>query len=405
LVAAAVDQDYGLSGRLFQEYQKQQKALGEAIAVLDSTSRQILNDGFNDAMNAATQGRMIQAVAAVVALSLVIIVVQFISVSIARRLTGLVAYSRRLAAGDLTGDLDIARSNDEIGSLATVLVETVAKLREVFNGIQQVSTDVATGSEEMLDSSENVSHGANLQAASVEEVSASIEEMNANIKQSAATAEKTESLAKQVAGEAEQGGRAVSETSSAMKEIAEKISIIEKIARQTNLLALNAAIEAARAGEAGKGFAVVAAEVRKLAERSGHAAGEISGLSSSSLKVAEQAVEVLGKMVPDIRHTAELIQEMAASSHEQHAGVTQVNKAVQDLDQVIQANAAAAEELAATSGTLSGRSEQLVQSMNFFKLDNEGGIAEPAALLSSQDAVAIEDMPPETDGDEDFEKF
>ena len=163
----------------------------------------------------------------------------------------------------------------------------------------------------------------------------------------------------------------MTETVSAMKEIATKISIIEEIARQTNLLALNAAIEAARAGEHGKGFAVVASEVRKLAERSQSAAGEISQLSTSSVAIAEQAGEMLNKMLPDIQKTAELVQEISASSKEQDTGADQINKAIQQLDQVIQQNAGSAEEMASTTEELSSQAEQLKATIAFFTLDTK----------------------------------
>jgi methyl-accepting chemotaxis protein len=156
-----------------------------------------------------------------------------------------------------------------------------------------------------------------------------------------------------------------------MKEIANKISIIEEIARQTNLLALNAAIEAARAGEHGKGFAVVAAEVRKLAERSQKAAGEINQLSATTLRVSEKSGEMLDKLVPDIQRTAELVQEISAASKEQDTGAEQINKALQQLEQVIQQNASAAEEMASTTEELTGQSEQLVSALGFFHTGDE----------------------------------
>uniref|UniRef100_UPI00048B0666 methyl-accepting chemotaxis protein n=1 Tax=Desulfomicrobium escambiense TaxID=29503 RepID=UPI00048B0666 len=201
-----------------------------------------------------------------------------------------------------------------------------------------------------------------------EEVSSSMEEMSSNIRQNADNATQTEKIALKAAQDAQAGGQAVVQAVGAMKNIAEKISIVEEIARQTNLLALNAAIEAARAGEHGKGFAVVAAEVRKLAERSGTAAAEISELSSSTVSVADQAGQMLTKLVPDIQRTAELVQEISAASNEQNAGAEQINKALQQLDQVIQQNASASEEMASTSEELSSQAEQLQSTISFFHL-------------------------------------
>ena len=200
-----------------------------------------------------------------------------------------------------------------------------------------------------------------------------MEEMSSNIVQSADNAMETEKIALQAAQYAEEGGRQVQDTVKAMKDIAEKISIIEEIARQTNLLALNAAIEAARAGDAGKGFAVVAAEVRKLAERSGAAAKEIGERSASSVDVAEKAGRMLNKMVPDIRKTAELVQEISAASKEQSAGTAQINQAISQLDLVVQQNASSAEEVSSTAQELAGQAEQLQGIMHFFKLNGEGG--------------------------------
>lgn len=220
----------------------------------------------------------------------------------------------------------------------------------------------------MSATSEEMSQGASEQAAAAEEASSSIEQMTANIRQNADNAMETEKIATQASGDARVGGDAVNQTVSAMKEIADKIMIIEEIARQTNLLALNAAIEAARAGEHGKGFAVVAAEVRKLAERSQKAAGEINELSTSSVEVAEQAGIVLNSLVPNIQKTAELVQEISASSREQDAGADQISKSIQQLDAVIQQNASASEEMASTSEELSSQSDQLAEMISFFKV-------------------------------------
>ncbi|EAT15078.1 methyl-accepting chemotaxis protein [Desulfuromonas acetoxidans] len=274
-----------------------------------------------------------------------------------------------LAEGDLTQKLDVTDKNRHsvYGSVANM----VEKLKDVVENVKGASTNVAAGSQELSASSEEMSQGATEQAAAAEEASSSMEEMAANIKQNADNAMQTEKIAIKSSQDAQSGGEAVAETVKAMKDIAEKISIIEEIARQTNLLALNAAIEAARAGEHGKGFAVVASEVRKLAERSQSAAAEISDLSSSSVEVAENAGEMLAKMVPDIQRTAELVQEIAAASKEQDTGADQVNKAIQQLDQVIQQNASAAEEMASTSEELNAQASQLQDTIDFFRV--EGG--------------------------------
>jgi methyl-accepting chemotaxis protein len=194
-----------------------------------------------------------------------------------------------------------------------------------------------------------------------------MEQMVSNIRQNAENAQQTEKIALKSANDARESGKAVSETVSAIKKIAGKISIIEEIARQTNLLALNAAIEAARAGEHGKGFAVVASEVRKLAERSQSAAAEISHLSGSSVQIAERAGEMLEKLVPDIQKTAELVQEINGASSEQNSGAEQINRAVQQLDKVVQQNAGGSEEMSATAEELSSQAGHLQSAVEFFK--------------------------------------
>jgi methyl-accepting chemotaxis protein len=293
-----------------------------------------------------------------------------------------VGFARKMAEGDLTQTLDVDQG-DEIGELARALREMVATLSGVIDEVVAGAGNVAGGSGELASAAESLSQGATEQAASVEEVSASVEEMAANIQQNADNSSQTEVIALQSAADAENGARTVTQTVGAMKQIAEKISIIEEIARQTNLLALNAAIEAARAGEHGKGFAVVAAEVRKLAERSGLAAAEIGELSNSSVKIAEEAGEMFVRLVPNIKKTADLVQEISAGSREQSSGAEQINKAVQQLDQIIQRNASAAEQMASTSEELSSQAEQLIATVAFFKTvgaASGGGRAAPKAL-------------------------
>ncbi len=267
-----------------------------------------------------------------------------------------------------TGDLQVsAKERSAKDKLMQALASMISGISEVVENVKATAENVTKGSQELSLNSDQISQGANKQAASAEEASSSMEEMTSNIKQNAENALQTEKIALQSAENAKVGGKAVAETVSAMKEIAGKISIIEEIARQTNLLALNAAIEAARAGEHGKGFAVVASEVRKLAERSQTAAAEINRLSATSVEVAENAGEMLSKLVPDISKTAELVQEITAASNEQNTGAEQINKAIQQLDQVIQQNASASEELSSTASNLTGQAEQLMSVIGFFK--------------------------------------
>lgn len=306
--------------------------------------------------------------AGVVVMAVMVLACVLTARRILKPLGACVDFSRRMADGDFATTLTV-HNKDEIGVLAKALNEMVSRLCSVVVEVRGATDNVATGSEELSATSETLSQGATEQAAAIEEVSSSMEQMAENIKHNADNAKQTEQIALQAAKDAQQGGTAVDKAVVAMKNIAEKISIIEEIARQTNLLALNAAIEAARAGEHGKGFAVVAAEVRKLAERSGKAAGEISELSSSTVGVSEKAGEMLKKLVPDIQRTAELVQEIAASNAEQNSGAEQINKAIQQLDQVIQQNSSASEEMASTSVELSSQAQQLQQSMDFFRVE------------------------------------
>ena len=275
----------------------------------------------------------------------------------------------QIANGDLTISPKPLSDKDTLGMALESMVE---RLRGVVADALSASNNVSSGSQELSASSEQLSQGATEQASSAEEASASMEQMAANIKQNADNAAQTEKIARQSSKDAEASGQAVGRAVSAMRTIAEKISIVQEIARQTDLLALNAAVEAARAGEHGKGFAVVASEVRKLAERSQAAAAEISALSGNTVQVATEAGEMLNKLVPDIQRTAELVSEISAACREQDIGASQINEAIQQLDKVTQQNAGASEQMSATSEELAAQAEELQASIAFFKVDKAG---------------------------------
>lgn len=295
-----------------------------------------------------------------------------------RSLSGLLEADRHMAtlAGKLAdGDLELhVETRSENDTLMRAFASMVERLTVIVREVQSGAENMAAGAQELSASSESLSQGASEQAASVEESSSSMDQISSSITQNSENARQTEALARKASEDAKDSGQAMADTVAAMRQIATKISIIEEIARQTDLLALNAAVEAARAGDHGRGFAVVAAEVRKLAERSQSAAAEINTLSASSLEVAERAGRLQEKLVPDILKTSELVQEIAASSHEQSIGVTQVNKGLQQLDQVVQQNASASEELASTAEELSSQAEQLVNTMAFFQLAGQAPV-------------------------------
>ncbi len=277
---------------------------------------------------------------------------------------------RSLAKGDLTQEIE-AEYNGVFAHLKDDVNTTIKRLTTVIGSINNTTNSSANTATQVNSAASLLGQGSSQQAASLEEISSAMEQMSANVRQSADNASQTEKIAQQAATDAEESGQTVIQAVSAMKAIADKVSIIEEITWQTNLLALNAAIEAARAGEQGKGFAVVAAEVRKLAERSQVAASEIGELSSSTVNLAEQAGEKLLKLVPDIQKTAELVQEISVASREQDVGANEINTALQQLDQVVQRSASSAEELSSTAEELSAQVEEQRQAMNFFTLVTE----------------------------------
>lgn len=288
--------------------------------------------------------------------------------SITRPLNRAVSVADSLAAGDLGIQVE-SDSKDETGQLLNAMKNMTERLRSVMGDVRSAADSLSSASEEVSATSQSLSQAASEQAAGVEQTTASVEQMSASIAQNTESAKITDSIAGKAANDAVAGGRAVRDMVVAMKQIADKIGIIDDIAYQTNLLALNAAIEAARAGDHGKGFAVVAAEVRKLAERSQVAAQEIGGVAGSSVQLAEQAGRLLDEIVPNIQKTSDLVQEITAASQEQSTGAGQINIAMGQMNQITQQNASASEELAATSEEMNAQASQLLELISFFRLD------------------------------------
>ncbi|MCC2639486.1 MAG: chemotaxis protein [Moraxellaceae bacterium] len=325
-------------------------------------------------------------------------------------LNELVRVAENVAQGNLA-DRVLVGSNDEMGRLQVAMQAMMEKLTQVIREVRGGADGLSSAAQQVSATSQSLSQGTSEQAASVEETSASLEEMSASITRNAENSREMEKMAVKGALDADESGRSVQETVNAMKLIAQKTSIVEEIAYQTNLLALNAAIEAARVGEHGRGFAVVAAEVRQLAGRSQTAAKEISELAESSVRVAERSGAQLTELVPSIRKTAELVQEVAAASGEQAAGVNQVNRAMAAMDQITQRNASASEELASTAEEMSSQAEGLAELVSFFRTGDEqlaGAVHGARAARSASGAARsapVRMQAPVPDAESDYKPF
>jgi len=353
---------------LMRQHANYTKKFGTAIQDILDHNAALAKAKSEEARVARDRASVVSLLVAGTCLTIVLLIGAYVMVSVRRQLGGEPEYvaeiARQVAQGNLNIEVNTKHKTSALGAMR-VMVE---RLSAVMHQVRSSADALASASEELASSSTSLAQNSGNQAAGVEETSASMEEISATVMQNAENAKVTDGIATKSAEEARQGGSAVADTVVAMRQIAEKIGVVNSIAYKTNLLALNAAIEAGRAGEHGKGFAVVASEVGKLADRSQAAAEEISALAGKSVSMAERAGRLLDEMVPSITRTSDLVREISAASGEQQNGVVQVNQAMSQLALSTQSNAAASEELSATAEAMSTQALELQQAVKFFRL-------------------------------------
>ncbi|AWL13123.1 Methyl-accepting chemotaxis protein NahY [Saliniradius amylolyticus] len=400
--------------------------VSDRFSALVEVQLKVAEQEYNDSAASYTTSMTINIILIAVSIIVSIVLSVIITRSLVKQLGGEPAYAERVvnavANGDLTVKIDLNPGDNS--SMLAAINRMVEKLSDIIAQVRASADNLSSASEQMSATSQSISQAASEQASSVEETSASMEEMSASINQNNENSKVTDGIANKSAQDAIKGGEAVKETVSAMRQIADKISIIDDIAYQTNLLALNAAIEAGRAGEHGRGFAVVAAEVRKLAARSQTAAQEIGEVATSSVGLAEDAGKLLEEIVPSIQKTAELVQEIAAASSEQATGAEEINSAIGQITNATQQNAASSEELSSTSEELTGQAVELQEMMEFFQVDSnklntrsrsssyvkrpsagKSSRTEDKAAGSNQNQSAGKQTQASKDDDFDFENF